>query len=97
MFVFFLLRCFYGSLRLGVFLVWFCISQSLLRFSSTLVDLGSILPGFHFLFFLFFVFLYCGGSGVLSHGAGFLFILTNTVAELDIGTLCCTWLGDGAT
>ena len=67
------------------------------------MDLGSILPGFHFLFFSFFsflsflCFLYCGGSGVLSHGAGFLFILTNTVAELDIEILCCTWLGDGAT
>ena len=50
-----------------------------------------------FSFLSFLCFLYWGGSGVLSHGAGFLFMLTNTGAELDIGALCCTWLGDGAT
>ena len=47
--------------------------------------------------FSFLCFLCRGGSGVLSHGAGFLFILRNTAVKLDIGTLCCTWLGDGAT
>ena len=62
-----------------------------------MVDLGSFLPGFHFLFFSFLYFLYGGGSGVLSHGAGFLFMLRNTVVKLDFGTLYCTWLGDGAT
>ena len=59
-----------------------------------MVDLGSFFPGFYS---LFFGFLYHGGSGVLSHGAGFLFMLQNIVEELDIGTLYCTWLGDGAT
>ena len=38
-----------------VFLVWLCISQSPSRFSLTMVDLGSFLPRFHFLFLVFFV------------------------------------------
>ena len=67
------------------FLPWFCIVQALTWFSLTIVDVGSFLPGFYF-----FGFLCLGGSGVLSHGAVFLFILRNIDVELDIGTLCCT-------
>ena len=36
-------------------LAWFCTIQALPWFSWTMVDLGSFLPGFHFLFFVFFV------------------------------------------
>ena len=60
-------------------LAWFCILQALLSFPWTIVDLGSILLGFYFLFFGSFV---LGGSGVLSLGAGFLFMLRNTVVTL---------------
>ena len=57
----------------------FCILQALLSFPWTIVDIGSILLGFYFLFFGSFV---LGGSGVLSLGAGFLFMLRNTVVTL---------------
>ena len=36
-------------------LAWFCTIQALPWFSWTMVDLGSFLSGFHFLFFVFFV------------------------------------------
>ena len=66
-----------------IFSVWFCISKSLPRFSSTMVDLGSFLPGFSFCFSLFF---FVGGfQGVLSHGAGFLFMLRSIA--VGVGTL----------
>ena len=67
-------------------LVWFCILQALpLFFGLWWILVLSFLDFifFSFLFFLFFVFLCRGGSGVLSHGAGFLFMLRNTVVMLD--------------
>ena len=57
-----------------------------------MVDLGSFLLGFHFLLFPLL-----GGSGVLSHGADFLVYDEDIDIELNIETLYCTWLGDGAT
>ena len=81
-------------------LAWFCIFQALPWFSSTMVDLGSFLLGFHFFSFLFFSFVFfslLGGSGVLSHGSDFLVYDEDIDVVLNIGTLYCTWLGDGAT
>ena len=59
-----------------------------------MVDLCSFFPRFHFLFFVFFGW---GVSWVLSHGTDFLAYVEDIYVDLDIGTLCCTWLGDGAT
>ena len=64
------------------------------HFSSEFVQLSVC-----FLFFLVYsgFHLVLGGSGVLSLGDDFLFILRNIDMMLDIGTLYCTWFGDGAT
>ena len=97
---FLVLGLFYRRL-LFVFFQFSFAFYSLLQFffhycgcSSTMVDLGSFLLGFHFLFFFYFG---QGGSGVLSHGAHFIVYIEDIDIELDIRTLCFTWLGDGAT
>ena len=53
----------------------------------------------YFLFFLVYsgFHLVRGGSGVLSHRADFLVYDEDIDVELNIRTLYCTWLGDGAT